>query len=190
MTRTKAEASLQFKKKIMSISGISKITEGLYISNARAATNRILLTMNSISCVINVSLTDAAAFCPVQDYLRIPVKDTPYTTISKYFDAIADKIHQVEVSGGRTLLHCAAGVSRSATLCLAYLMKHTGRSLLEAHDWLKSCRPIIRPNIGFWKQLISYEMTLFGRNTVTIIDSFIGPIPNIYEEEAKNMVPF
>ncbi|KAM4808289.1 dual specificity protein phosphatase 18-like isoform 1-T2 [Rhinophrynus dorsalis] len=190
MTQTKAGTSLRFKNKIMSLFGVSKITDGLYIGNAKAASNRMLLNVNSITCVINASLINAAAVSPVQDYMRIPVIDMPYATISKYFDAVADKIHQVEVSGGRTLLHCAAGVSRSATLCLAYLMKHTGRSLLEAHDWLKSCRPIIRPNIGFWKQLISYEMTLFGKNTVTIIDSPIGPIPDIYEEETKNMVPF
>ena len=45
----------------------------------------------------------------------------------------------------------------------------------------------IRPNLGFWKQLIDYEISLFGLNSVKIIASNIGPIPDVYENEVKNM---
>ncbi len=45
----------------------------------------------------------------------------------------------------------------------------------------------IRPNLGFWKQLIDYEIKLFGQNSVKIIASNIGPIPDVYESEVKNM---
>lgn len=31
---------------------------------------------------------------------------------------------------------------------------------------LQSCRPIVRPNPGFFRQLIDYESRLFGKATV------------------------
>ena len=45
----------------------------------------------------------------------------------------------------------------------------------------------MRPNLGFWKQLIDFEIGLFGTSSVKIINSTIGPIPDIYEAEVKNM---
>lgn len=41
--------------------------------------------------------------------------------------------------------------------------------------------------MGFWKQLIDFEISLFGHNSVKIVPSAIGPIPDIYENEVKNM---
>ncbi|OCU02160.1 dual specificity phosphatase 18 L homeolog isoform X1 [Xenopus laevis] len=170
--------------------GLNRISEGLYLASAKAASNRTLLATHRITCVINVSQEIAKNEAPELEYVNIPVSDTPDTCLLQYFEDIADKIHTVKAGGGNTLLHCVAGISRSPTLCLAFLMKYHGLSLQAAHDWVKTCRPIIRPNLGFWTQLMTYEMSLFGKNTVTIIDSPVGPIPSIYEKETKNFVPF
>ena len=79
-------------------------------------------------------------------------------------------------------------LTRSATLVLAYLMRHEGKSLQEAHSFLKERRPFIRPNFGFWRQLIDYEHCLFQRNTVNMIkwkeDTFI---PDIYYDQYKDL---
>ncbi|XP_075691716.1 dual specificity protein phosphatase 18 [Rhinoderma darwinii] len=174
----------------MSISGLSKVTDRLYLSNAAAASNATLLSSHHITCVINISLECSACVIPDLEYLHFPVADLPETPLYDYFGTILHKIHEVEAAGGRTLIHCSAGISRSSTLCLAYLMKYHGLTLLAAHAHLKACRPIIRPNIGFWRQLIAYELYLFGKNTVHIIESLVGLIPNIYETETKNMIAF
>ena len=50
-------------------------------------------------------------------------------------------------------------------------MKYHAMSLLDAHMWTKSCRPIIPANNGFWEQLIHYEFQLFGKNTAYIATS-------------------
>lgn len=60
-------------------------------------------------------------------------------------------------SGERVLVHSVKGISRSATLCLAYLTKYKFESLKEAFLFLASKRPLVRPNIGFWSQLIAFE---------------------------------
>ncbi|XP_069816825.1 dual specificity protein phosphatase 18 isoform X2 [Dendropsophus ebraccatus] len=174
----------------MSVSGLSQVTDGLFLSNAAAASRPTLLTSHHITCVINLSLERRTPVTSDMEYLHFPVADQPETALSDLFDTISHKIYELEASGGRTLIHCAAGISRAPTLALAYLMKHRGVTLLQAHAHLRSRRPIIRPNIGFWRQLVAYELDLFGKNTVRIIESPVGPIPDIYEAETKNMVPF
>ena len=49
---------------------------------------------------------------------------------------------------------------------MAYLMKYEKMTLLDAHTLVREKRSIIRPNPGFWKQLVEYEDSLFGTNTV------------------------
>lgn len=167
----------------------SKVTESLYLSNKEAAYNRTLLHAHQVTCVINVSLEGPVGVPPVPEYLHFPLEDAPETPLRDYFATVADKIHEIEANGGCTLVHCVAGISRSASLCLAYLMKHRAMTLLEAHTHLKKCRPFIEPNIGFWGQLIGYEQELYGGNTVHLITSPIGIIPSVSKERTKNMIP-
>ena len=58
---------------------------------------------------------------------------------------------------------------RSTTLILAYLMRYENMSLLQAYELVLSQRTFIRPNIGFWKQLVAYEFEIRGSNSVTIM---------------------
>nr|XP_004665821.1 dual specificity protein phosphatase 21 [Jaculus jaculus] len=166
---------------------LSQITNCLYISNATDANNKLVLSSNHITSVINASEVANTFFEGIQ-YVQVPVTDTPYSYLYDFFDPIADHIHGVQMRNGRTLLHCAAGVSRSAALCLAYLMKYHTMSLLDAHTWTKLCRPVIRPNNGFWEQLIHYEFKLFSRNTVHMINSPVGMIPDVYEKDINLMM--
>lgn len=187
MTTSPGPPPLQFPQP--SVSGLSQITSSLYISNGVAANNKLMLSSNRITSVVNVSVEVVSTLYEDIQYVQVPVADTPTSRLCDFFDPIADHIHNIEMKQGRTLLHCAAGVSRSAALCLAYLMKYHTMSLLDAHTWTKSCRPIIRPNSGFWEQLIHYEFQLFGTNTVRMVNSPVGRIPDVYEEEVRLMIP-
>ena len=51
------------------------------------------------------------------------------------------------------LVHCYAGISRSATIVISYLMKEHGMSLQAATQLTRSKRWFINPNPGFVKQL-------------------------------------
>lgn len=62
-------------------------------------------------------------------------------------------------AAARILVHCAVGVSRSASLVLAYLMIHQHFSLLDAIKTIKQHRWIF-PNRGFLKQLRALDATL------------------------------
>merc|ERR1711963_353669 len=56
-------------------------------------------------------------------------------------------------------------MSRSATLCIAYFMRHHNMSMDEAYAFVKEKRPIIHPNLGFVKQLKQFEAKLAFRRS-------------------------
>nr|XP_009925505.1 PREDICTED: dual specificity protein phosphatase 14 isoform X1 [Haliaeetus albicilla] len=151
------------------LGGIAQITPSLYLSRGSVASNRHLLLSRGITCIINATIEIPNFNWPQFEYVKVPLADMPNAPISLYFDSVADKINSVARKHGATLVHCAAGVSRSATLCIAYLMKYHKVSLFEAYNWVKSRRPVIRPNVGFWRQLIDYERKLFGKTTVKMV---------------------
>ncbi|XP_055987043.1 dual specificity protein phosphatase 21 [Sorex fumeus] len=175
--------------RLSTLYGLSQITNSLFISNGVAANNKLTLATNHITTVINVSVEVVNIFFEDIQYVQVPISDSPTSRLYDFFDPIADHIHSVEMKQGRTLMHCAAGVSRSAALCLAYLMKYHSMTLLDAHTWTKACRPIIRPNNGFWQQLIHYEFKLFNKNTVHMVNSPAGVIPDLYEREVRLTMP-
>ena len=55
------------------------------------------------------------------------------------------------------VVNCAAGVSRSATVVLAWLMSRKKMTLFDAFAFLRSKRRFVYPNKGFWELLISLD---------------------------------
>jgi hypothetical protein len=51
----------------------------------------------------------------------------------------------------------AQGISRSASILIAYLMKSRAESIDVIHAQIKAIRPIIRPNPGFRQRLLDFE---------------------------------
>lgn len=62
------------------------------------------------------------------------------------------------------LIHCLAGVSRSVTLTLAYLMKHLNISFDEAFALVRLRKPDISPNFHFLRQLQLFERQSMDEN--------------------------
>ncbi len=60
----------------------------------------------------------------------------------------------------QVLVHCIAGVSRSASVCIGLIMKNTRQPLTAVLPHVRSLRPAINPNAGFTRQLMSYSKRL------------------------------
>ena len=98
-------------------------------------------------------------------YHGVPAMDMFTFKINRYFDEACDFIGKVigtkQTSNvcGRILVHCKEGVSRSASLVLAYLVRDQEMQLKDAVRLVRSKRAIT-PNEGFLQQLIDYSAKL------------------------------
>lgn len=79
--------------------------------------------------------------------------DQPDYTFTDDLPQIFEFIESTREQGGRILVHCYQGKSRSCAVCCAYLMKYRGHSLESALKLVREVRPIASPNSGFMASL-------------------------------------
>ncbi|XP_021252407.1 dual specificity phosphatase 28 [Numida meleagris] len=139
---------------------VGKVTASLLISNARTACNVELLVREGVTFCVNVTRQQPFPGLQQAQGMRVPVFDDPAEDLYCYFDPCSDAIEEAVKSGGKCLVFCKNGRSRSAAICTAYLMKHQNLPLKDAFETVKTARPVAEPNAGFWSQLQRYEEDL------------------------------
>ena len=77
-----------------------------------------------------------------------------------HFEEAIELIDDARQTNGRILVHCAMGISRSATIVIAYLMSRYNLTLKTAYDFVKSRRSIVAPNQLFMNLLKEYDNEL------------------------------
>jgi len=82
-------------------------------------------------------------------------------------------------SNNKVLVHCRAGVSRSASVVIAFLMKHENISFDDALETVRNARPRVHPNRGFRSQLELLESINFDMSVLGEMDASVA---NIYDE--------
>ena len=92
--------------------------------------------------------------------LCITQDDTDTEAILPHISTAIDFIDKAKAKGVATLVHCGAGISRSATLVIGYLMTHNNWTLNTALTHCTNARPVARPNGGFMKALGTLERNL------------------------------
>ena len=95
-------------------------------------------------------------------YFNIRVKDKPDQDIGPFLDPAADFIEAALAAGGRVLVHCTQGVSRSGVVVLYYIMRSRGWGLRRAWAFVASRRSLMFPNATFMRQLWRCEPRLLG----------------------------
>nr|XP_032808061.1 dual specificity protein phosphatase 1 [Petromyzon marinus] len=140
--------------------GPVEILPFLYLGSAYHASRRELLDAIGITALLNVSADLPNHFEGLFTYKSIPVEDNHKADIGAWFLEAIDFIDSTRRGGGRVFVHCHAGVSRSATICLAYLMKTRRLRLDEAFEFVRQRRSVISPNFNFLGQLQSFEVQI------------------------------
>lgn len=128
----------------------------LCIGNQNAACNRDDMRALGVTHVVSLI---GSLDCTPPDVPRtlIDVADRPGQDMTAAFEEGARAIDAARAAGGRVLVHCAAGVSRSSATVIYYLMTREHQSYDEALARVRDVRSIANPNEGFERQLRALE---------------------------------
>lgn len=138
----------------------TKITEHIFISDIASVYNKDRLEEDGITHIITTVLGVGPMYPESFVYMNIPARDIENQNMEGYFDECYKFIESGIEKGGKVLVHCAYGVSRSASIVIAYLIKKNGYTYEEAYEKVKKRRNIIEPNEGFKRQLRLYSRML------------------------------
>jgi protein-tyrosine phosphatase len=98
----------------------------------------------------------------------LPIRDIHEYPIINHFEEANEFIDKARTNKINVLVHCHAGVSRSASIVCAYLIKSKRWSPSQALEYVKQKRERAKPNISFWHQLNHYFTNL---NKSTLLES-------------------
>eukprot|EP00826_Nyctotherus_ovalis_P021459 TRINITY_DN1692_c0_g1_i6.p1 TRINITY_DN1692_c0_g1~~TRINITY_DN1692_c0_g1_i6.p1 ORF type:complete len:150 (+),score=29.14 TRINITY_DN1692_c0_g1_i6:118-567(+) len=144
---------------------MDKVMEGLFISDLIAATNETELAKHGITHIVNAS--GMSLMTKGRECYNIYVMDSPGANIYKFFEPAVKFIEKARAAGKNVLVNCAAGISRSSSLVLAYMMFKEKEGLNECLTKLKKCRSVVWPNPGFYGQLQKFETMLGLKSKVS-----------------------
>ena len=122
------------------------------------------LRESNISRILNVTSSVPNQFQDLDGftYKQIAVEDSHEVDMLQHFPEAFSFIEDARMKGERVLVHCHAGMSRSVTIILAYLMKFYQHTLSSAYDFVKQKKSNISPNFSFMGQLLEYETLVHG----------------------------
>lgn len=190
------------------LSEISEILPNqLYLSGCSPVTSENLesLGIGAIVCALSEQEEKRMmADRELPDHIeRIFVRllDTDSSDISAHFERAGQFVDDQLRNGNRVLVHCAAGISRSCSLVLSYLMRYHNYDLRKAFNLVKNIRRVVRPNNGFFQYLIDYECRLMGSDREPSVHMVMQPtddenamptvepklIPDVLLEHAKRV---
>ncbi|XP_069763935.1 dual specificity protein phosphatase 8-like [Narcine bancroftii] len=141
--------------------GPTQILPCFYLGSQSDVLNKDVMVRNKITHILNVSSNcPKPAFIPDSHFLRIPVNDSYCDSLLPWLNKSVEFIDTVRSMQCRVLVHCLAGISRSAAIAIAYVMRTMDLSLDDAYRYVKDRRPTISPNFNFLGQLVEYEKTI------------------------------
>jgi len=141
-----------------------KILPNIWLGNRRSSQNEKFLINNRISTIVNIT-PDVPNIFKFVNYLRFNISDHPSAdedlsmNIHKIIEFMETHINKEE----NILIHCHAGVSRSATVLACYLMYKLKMKKSEAMEFIMNKRKIT------FKNLLGYPRINFGK-TLAVCD--------------------
>lgn len=129
---------------------MTEILPGLFLGSIRNANSKV----KSYDVIINLSCERLKKHVISKSKIyNFDIYDNESEPIHLIFDK-TNNIIDFHLNRGQTVLvNCYMGISRSATIIIAYLMNKFKIPFKRAYSFVLSKRPIINPNKGFIRQL-------------------------------------
>lgn len=167
------------------------VVDHVYLGSSFTAANRAGLADAGITHVVNATRHASNYF---EDdgvkYCRVSLEDQESESMERDWDRVAGFIERTRVDGGRVLVHCNWGRSRSVVLILDYLMREYGLTVPDAIKLVVARRPAAAVNVRFLQDLRSRHLDLRSRKLrfddpaelKQLVQQGIDPV--FYEEHA------
>jgi len=139
----------------MSFLETTEIVPGLYLGGKEAIRNKQKLCEIKISHILSV-IDEELEKIEEYKHMHLNARDAENEDLISHFTN-TNKFIADGIQSGGVLVHCRAGISRSATIVLAYIMFSQNLSFEEAYLMVKEKRSVIKPNPMFTRQLRIYE---------------------------------
>lgn len=152
----------------------SRILDYLYLGNLGHANNPDLLKELGIGQILSVGETASWREGELEKwgsnnvYVVQGVQDNGIDPLMDEFLGCLDFIGRGRRRGTATLVHCRVGVSRSATICIAEVMRALNTSFPRAYCFVRARRlnVIIQPHLRFAYELLRWEEWLQQRGDI------------------------
>mmetsp|Transcript_68708 Transcript_68708/g.130938 ORF Transcript_68708/g.130938 Transcript_68708/m.130938 type:complete len:214 (-) Transcript_68708:52-693(-) len=138
----------------------NEVLPNLYLGDITAAQQTQDLIdggIRAVVCCLREQEFPESEFHQDLEYYRVDVEDVSREPIELFWPEALEFIHDHVLRGEPVLVHCRAGVSRSAATVIAYLMAYGDYSLHDAFFHARKCRPMVTPNLGFMEKLCDFE---------------------------------
>ncbi len=136
---------------------------GLYLGNYETIQDSLFLTQHKITHVISLTKYHKLFLNHINEYniehLALEIDDDEESDILCLFEKTGEFI-QKGLKEGNVLVHCIGGVSRSASVVIAFLIGFENMPFQEALKFVQSKRKQVYPNQGFLEQILVYEEKL------------------------------
>ncbi|KAF2358287.1 DEK C-terminal [Trinorchestia longiramus] len=135
----------------------TEIFPHVFLGSEWNASNLEELNKNGIGYILNVTMEIDNFFPGMFKYKNIRVYDNEKTDLLCRWDETYRYINAIKERGSKVLVHCKMGISRSASVVIAYAMKALNLTLGGATELVKNKRSCVKPNNAFAVQLKTYE---------------------------------
>ena len=133
---------------------MTEIVPRVFIGNAENARNLNWLQKHKISHIVNATVEVPNYYISRFSYHNMNMIDLPIQSLSPKIQKAYTYINNaLENPYNRVLIHCNAGVSRSSSTLIYFLMKKYNLSFLQAYQYVKNVYPKANPNSGFLEEL-------------------------------------
>ena len=145
----------------------SQIFPWIYLGNFLNANNEEEIRQLKIKYILNCALDVKVFNFPKEiKYCHLNIIDNPKENLLQYFDKAFNFIEMARKNNCNILIHCKLGRSRSTSILIAYLIKYFGYNVNTALELIKSKRKQVNPNLGFIRQLYSFERYISKYKTI------------------------
>ena len=149
----------------------TQILSYLFLGPGTCSQDKKWLEDNNIGGIINVTRTIPCTFPEDYEYLQIKIADIWNQDLLGHLDLSYEFIERIKISGKSVLIHCAAGISRSSAVTVAYLM-NINMDLIEESSRNKETVPKDAPLNILDRALLFVE----GKRHIDINLDFMGQL--------------